>query len=260
MKPLLYVVLTLSAVGVLHADQTIRSLQQALKNNGLYYGKVTGENGIETSAAIRRYQIRNGLKVTGDINEETSRLLSSSTNAVAAASQPSPKPAAPRPTGIRPNAGSFVTHSSPPPSSGQSEVPATNPSYLATFYDSVPTRVNRRIIAEAQYQLMSRGYYRGRIDGAYGSRTAFAVRAFQSGAGLPLTGRLDTQTLDALGSSNPDVANFTSASRQNETWVPVTKLKHRKWKVKWTKYHRPWNGEQDDVGQQVNSEYGYNED
>jgi hypothetical protein len=66
-------------------------------------------------------------------------------------------------------------------------------------------------------------------------------------------------TLDALRPSTPDVANFTSASRQNETWVPVTKFKHGKWKVKWTKYRRPWNGEQDDDDQQVNSEYGYND-
>ena len=86
------------------------------------------------------------------------------------------------------------------------------------------------------------------------------MRAFQSSARLPPSDRLDTQTVDALSSSNPEVANF--ASRQNESWVPVTKFKHGKWKVKWKKYHRPWDGEHGDEDQQANSGYswnGYNE-
>ena len=256
-RTLLYVVLTLCATGVLYADQAIRSLQQTLKDQGLYYGKVTGEKSAETSAAIRRYQIRNGLEVTGDINEETSRSIGSSTNSVAATSQSNTKPAT-RPTAIRPNATSLVTRSSPPPSPGQSDVSAINPSYAASFYKSAPPWANRRAIAEAQYQLMSRGFYRGRIDGTYGSRTASAVRAFQSSAGLPPTGRLDVQTYDALSSSNPEVANFTPASRQNEIWVPVTKFKHGKWKMKWKKYHQPWSGEHGDEDQQANNENGWN--
>jgi peptidoglycan hydrolase-like protein with peptidoglycan-binding domain len=116
--------------------------------------------------------------------------------------------------------------------------------------------VNRRIIAEAQYQLMSRGYYRGGADGRYGPQTTFAVRAFQSSAGLPPTGRLDMQTLDALGSSNADFAYSAAASRLYETWIPVTKFKHGEWKTKWKKYRRPWGGEREDEDQQANSVYG----
>ena len=51
------------------ADQTIRSLQQTLKDQGFYYGAVTGDKSAETTAAIRRYQIRNGLQLTGELNE-----------------------------------------------------------------------------------------------------------------------------------------------------------------------------------------------
>jgi len=40
------------------ADQTIQSVQQALTEQGFYYGNVTGEKSAETTAAIRRYQIR----------------------------------------------------------------------------------------------------------------------------------------------------------------------------------------------------------
>ena len=86
---------------------------------------------------------------------------------------------------------------------------------------------------------MSRGYYRGRVDGKNGSRTAFAMRAFQSSAGLPPTGRLDIETVKALGSSDADFAYLAPAPRPYETWMPVRKFKHGKWKVKWKKYHRP---------------------
>ena len=65
MKRPLCLIVTLCAVNLVHADQTIRSLQQALKDQGFYYGAATGEKSAETIAAIRRYQIRNGLKVTG---------------------------------------------------------------------------------------------------------------------------------------------------------------------------------------------------
>jgi peptidoglycan hydrolase-like protein with peptidoglycan-binding domain len=118
--------------------------------------------------------------------------------------------------------------------------------------------MNRQTISEAQYQLMSRGYYRGRIDGTYGPRTAFAVRAFQSRAGLPPTGQLDMQTLNALSSSDADLANIRPAPSLYETWVPVTKFKHGKWKVKWKKYHRPSGEEGSDEDEQANSEYGWN--
>ena len=126
--------------------------------------------------------------------------------------------------------------------------------YSASFYQSAPLRVNRRIIAGAQYQLLSRGYFRGRVDGKYGSRTTSAIRAFQSSAGLPPTGRLDIETVKALGSSDADFAYSAPASRGYETWIPVTKFKHGKWKVKWKKSHRPFGGEDADEARQANSE------
>lgn len=54
-----------------HADEQTRQIQQALKEAGFYYGTVDGQNGSETKAALRRFQIRNGLNVTGDVNSET---------------------------------------------------------------------------------------------------------------------------------------------------------------------------------------------
>ena len=72
-RSLLCFVVTLCTVPLVRADQTIRSLQQTLKDRGFYYGAVTGDKSAETNAAIRRYQICNDLQVTGEINEETLR-------------------------------------------------------------------------------------------------------------------------------------------------------------------------------------------
>jgi len=258
-RALLFVGLALCGVRLLAADQTILSLQQTLKDQGFYYGTVTGDKSAETTAAIRRYQIRNGLQVTGEINEETLRSVNSSSNSVASAPQPTSRPAAIQPNSVRPDASAHLSQSSPPPSFNQPNRPLeTNPPYSASFYQSAPLRVNRRMIAGAQYQLISRGYYRGRVDGKYGSRTAFAVRAFQSSAGIPPTGRLDIETVKALGSSNADFAYLAPSPRQYETWMPVSKFKHGKWKVKWKRYHRPFGGEDGDEDRQANSDYGWN--
>lgn len=258
-QALLFLAITLCGVSFAQADETIGSLQQTLKDQGFYFGRVTGDKSAETTAAIRRYQIRNGLQVTGELNEETLRSVKPSSNSVAAAPRPASKAAVAQPNSVRLDANGHVSQSSPPPSFSQPEQPLqTNPSYTASFYQSPPIRVNRRMIADAQYQLMSRGYYRGRVDGKNGRRMAFALQAFQSRAGLPRTGRLDTQTLEALASSDSDFAFSAPASRGYETWAPVKKFKHGKWKMKWKKYSRPLDGEQGNEDRQVNNDPGWN--
>ena len=258
-RSLLYLVSSLCVAGLVQADQTTRFLQQTLKQQSFYYDTVTGEKSEETTAAIRRYQIRNGLKVTGEVNEETTRSLDSSSNSVAAVSQRSSKSAASPLSSVRPDANSSFSQTSSPPAISQTDRPlTTNPSYSASFYQSVPPRVNRRTIAAAQYQLMRRGYYRGRIDGSYGPETAFGLRAFQSSGGLVPTGRLDMQTLDALGLSGADLAYAAPAAPLSETWIPVRKFKHGKWKVKWKKYDRSFASEPVDGDRQANSESDWN--
>ena len=262
-RSLFFLVVTLCAVGLAYADQTIRSLQQTLKDQGFYYGTVTGDKSSETAAAIRRYQIRNGLQVTGDINEETLRSLNS--NAVAGASRTNSKTAVSQANNGRPDVNAPLVQSSPAPLSlGQPDRRLEpSPPYSASYYQSAPLRVNRRSIAAAQYRLMSGGYYRGRVDGKYGRQMALAVRAFQSSAGLPPSGRLDLETLRALGASDADFAYLAPASRGYETWMPVRKFKHGKWKMKWKRSYRPFEGEDRDEDRQANTELEsnpYNED
>ena len=238
-RAIAHLLLAVCVAGFVRADQTTQSVQQTLKDQGFYYGNVTGDKSAETTAAIRRYQIRNGLKVTGEINPETLRSLNVNSNQ-AASSQPASKPAVTQSNTPRPEDNSQVAQNSSPASPGEPDRRLEeNPLFAGAPNQPASRRISARAaVAEVQRQLMSRGYYRGRVDGRPGRRTAFALRAFQFQSGLPPTGRLDTTTLNALGLSNENVAYLEPAPRSYQTWVPVTKFKHGKWKVKWKKLHR----------------------
>src|SRR5213596_2373945 len=91
-RTILHLVVALFFVGSVRADPTIQSVQQALKDQGFYYGSVTGEKSAETIAALRRYQIRNGLQITGEINPETLRSLNLASNSTSSAPLTSKSP------------------------------------------------------------------------------------------------------------------------------------------------------------------------
>src|SRR5437867_3749728 len=233
-RRIVYFIVALFVMGAARADQTVQSVQQALKDQGFYYGNVTGEKSAETTAAIRRYQIRNGLQVTGELNPETLRSLNVNSNSVSS-SRSASKPVVTESSSIRPDDSSRLGQNPPPRSLGESDrrVEMNRPS-ASTPHESVFPRMSRRmVIAEVKRQLASRGYYGGKINGRYGHRAASAVRAFQSRSGIVPTGQLDTNTLGALGLSGENMAYLEPATRLNETWVPVTKFKHGKWKAKW---------------------------
>jgi peptidoglycan hydrolase-like protein with peptidoglycan-binding domain len=71
----LFPLLFLCEFGGLYADAQIAAVQETLKSYGFFNGDVTGENNSETAAAITRFQVRRGLEVTGELNEETLRAL-----------------------------------------------------------------------------------------------------------------------------------------------------------------------------------------
>jgi peptidoglycan hydrolase-like protein with peptidoglycan-binding domain len=265
-RTIVHFIVALCLAGVVRADSIIQSVQEALKNQKVYYGKITGEKNAETAAAIRRYQIRNGLQVTGEVNPETLHSLNINPD-----SAPSKSAVAQSDNGraeqnakLAQNFGN-VYHPKQSAKADQnsaarplSEVDRpfdTNPDYAGAYYNSAPTRTNKRmLIAELQRQLTTQGYYRGAVDGRYGRRTALALRAFQFSSGLPPTGRLDVATLNALGLSDQNITSFESAPRPNQTWIPVTKYKHGRWQAKWKKYQRD---EGEEYGDGDAGEYGH---
>ena len=57
------------------ADDALRHVQQSLRDQGFYYGSIDGQPGDETTQAIRRYQIRNGLAVSGQLDDATRKSI-----------------------------------------------------------------------------------------------------------------------------------------------------------------------------------------
>jgi peptidoglycan hydrolase-like protein with peptidoglycan-binding domain len=213
MKAKMVALIFLGSVALMRADPTIESVQQALKDQGFYYGEVTGEANANLTAAIRRYQIRNGLTVNGEMNSETLRSLgidSSASARPAAKTTPAPSPDLPD---LRDESSGHAAGPIPLPGQPFGDVPqdrqihpsnpvmpgASRGGLLAgTPYEAAPPDVQHNVVISAQIALARRGLYRGEIDGIYGSAMELSLRAYQARTRLPITGRLDLETLAAL--------------------------------------------------------------
>jgi hypothetical protein len=68
---LCFVAVTFAALGSMRADDTISAVQTRLKTGGFYSGEITGRYDSDTAAAVTRYQIRNGLQITGKLDAQT---------------------------------------------------------------------------------------------------------------------------------------------------------------------------------------------
>ena len=194
-------------------DQAIADVQRALKEQGFYYGEITGQKDADTTASIRRYQIRNGLQITGELNDETLQSIRSAANnaqsppPIARNDVPS-APTAPSDTSdLRVDPSAPDRGMNPPPV--QPFDPGANPNvgrapasgqgtFAGTPYEGAPPPVQRKVIVDAQRILAQRGLFKDQIDGTYGPNLEFSLRAYQSRVGLPVTGRLDLETLAAL--------------------------------------------------------------
>src|SRR3954470_23636521 len=65
----------LTTSGIVIADDQTRSIQEELRRRNLYFGDIDGRMNPELCAALKRYQNRKELEVTGDLNEETASSL-----------------------------------------------------------------------------------------------------------------------------------------------------------------------------------------
>jgi peptidoglycan hydrolase-like protein with peptidoglycan-binding domain len=65
----------LSMIATASANDNVRAVQTKLKEGGFFFGEVDGAFSSELSAALTRFQIRRGLQVTGQLDEETSKAL-----------------------------------------------------------------------------------------------------------------------------------------------------------------------------------------
>lgn len=138
-----------------HSKSNIRQVQQELKQQGFYKGRVDGIEGPQTRAAIKKYQEQNKLTASGRLDEQTLQSLGVSG------------------TGMRGEAARSVGNTGRMQSTSE--------------------------IKQVQSQLKQQGFYTGAVDGISGPETHSAIKKFQQQKNLRVTGRLDQQTLQALG-------------------------------------------------------------
>ncbi|MEY2521381.1 MAG: hypothetical protein QOF24_3140 [Verrucomicrobiota bacterium] len=201
----------LAVSSVARADQAIESVQQKLTEHGFYYGEVNGKKDADTTAAIRRYQIRNGLPITGEMDAATLHSLGLTSKPVSPPQPRSTSTPGPTPPDYRAESPVPRNPAARPPSDNHAEDeiadetsprvirPATSSVFRGTLFETAPLDAQQRVVAGAQFVLMRQGFYNGGIDGLFGAGTEQAIRAYQMQIGLRPSGRLDTETLTSLG-------------------------------------------------------------
>jgi peptidoglycan hydrolase-like protein with peptidoglycan-binding domain len=212
------------------SDELVKSAQAELKSQGFFYGEITGVNSPETVAAVKRYQIRNGLEVTGTLTKETLDALGVSGDSPVAEPEkraptlktperkavpveratPSPSRKTP-PVDLRRNPTQQETDREflkKQPGPDAEPAPDTVPPapggagyaelFARTPYASAPLEVQQITLKRAQKFLRELGFYRESISGEPGPATEEAVLGYQRFIRLPLTGQLDLETLAAM--------------------------------------------------------------
>ncbi len=188
-------------------DVSLREAQKALFEQGLYFGEPDGKEGAETTAAIRRYQIRKGLDVTGQLNKETRESLAkdgarteSNTDSNTDSSVRVPPEIVEKDRAYLQSTPQPIVTATPQQPSMQIETrPRQEDTYYHMFrlspYADAPDYVQKDTLQAAQAILKDWGYYRAKVDGLPGPATQRAIIEAQEDLGYRVTGVLDAPTL-----------------------------------------------------------------
>ncbi len=164
-------------------SQAVRLLQQKLKDLGYYNGSVDGTFGDGTELAVRSFQANNGLTVDGKAGETTLNLLNSG----------KAKRASSNTTGQQVTAPPTYT----PITQFTNVTPAPDGAYVTLRPGNMGT-----LVSNLQTALKSQGYYKGDVDGKYGTGTIDAVTRFQADHGLSQDGIAGPATQKVLFEGN----------------------------------------------------------
>ena len=159
---LCFCVLLVSGLSALRADETVQAAQSRLSKLGFYNGKADGQMGSQTGAAIRRFQIAENIKVTGELNRQTIERLG-------------------------------IAGSAPVPA-----YVALADIFKGGPYISVGPDMQVSVVRQAQKNLKLLGYYNGAENGMPNGALTVAIKLWQQSAGFRQTGRFDANTLKGL--------------------------------------------------------------
>ncbi len=134
-------VFVLCGIASASADDNTRSAQARLKQDGFYFGEANGVYDSDTAAAVTRYQIRNGLQISGKLDSATAKALGVPSATTAAVSSPPPAPESETWRQLRKSDKQFLENLNsgkvPPPLPGN---PAASPSSAVKAAPPAPER------------------------------------------------------------------------------------------------------------------------
>lgn len=172
---------------LLRADELTRAIQEELKNQGFYFSTPSGEMDEPTIAALKRFQIRNGLEPSGHADEATLKALQLSPTP-----QPTPPPITPPKLSQKDQ--EFLKS---PMLEGEPDFYAFL--FSRTPFESASRETQEQTLTKVQNRLDENGFYTGEINGQPSEELQLSIVRFQKSLGLPRTGKLDMETLKALG-------------------------------------------------------------
>jgi peptidoglycan hydrolase-like protein with peptidoglycan-binding domain len=148
------------------APAGVRAVQDRLRQMGAFTGTVDGVWGEASGAALREFQQGHGLQPTGQLNQATAAVLSLVPADLLRAAPDQPQ-------------------------------------------EGRQLQERRLTPAETrnlQARLGQLGYYRGPVDGIWGPGMQSALQRFQQSSGLQVSGRLNRQSVTAMGLNPDDLA------------------------------------------------------
>jgi len=197
----------------------IRSVQQALNDQGYNPGPVDGQLGPSTEDALRQFQQAQNLPQTGQPDARTLAALGVSNQASYRASNSSSRSNQPYAASNQP--GQYQSSDRASSQSNQNQYQGSNEDEtqaqgMASSSGGASGSNGRSDeIRAVQQALNDKGYHAGAVDGIMGPHTGTALRQFQQAQNLRQTGRPDAQTLAALGVSNQASNQASNESKQS---------------------------------------------
>jgi lipid-binding SYLF domain-containing protein len=209
----------------------IRKAQQVLADQGMYTGTVDGKMNAETQKALREYQQKNNLPVTGTLNHETMMSLG----------------VGPQQPGQRPQGQTTKPQGQTKPQSRSDSSATTQQSTGESTYDQSTSRTtttkqhkgskgkqtssySKSQVREVQTALKQQGFDPGPIDGVMGPMTMTAIRNFQSHNGLQVTGNINSETHQALmqtGTATTSTSQMrTQTTQRQKTTMSSDQIRH----------------------------------
>ncbi|MBQ8150262.1 MAG: peptidoglycan-binding protein [Clostridia bacterium] len=186
-------------------NSDVKKLQQALDILGYYDGRIDGDYGTGTTAAVKAYQEDHKLEADGIAGRSTVKSIFGScakTSMNAALN------------GSSSSQGSSASSSSASSSSSGSSRYKTVDSIAEIGSAPSPTREGSSgtDVVKLQQALEYLGYYDGAIDGDYGSGTVAAVKRFQSKRGMKADGIAGNATIRVIFGKTASGSTSSSSS------------------------------------------------